>query len=149
MANITRFDPFADLERFYPLRAMEDMLRELRPGWDTRAGNAAQPMRVDVSETDQAYLVKADIPGAQRDDIKVDVAGNRVTISAETRREDDQRDAGGTLVRSERYYGQQARTFVLEQEIDDSQADARYVDGVLELTLPKKAGTQTRKLDIH
>jgi HSP20 family protein len=106
-------------------------------------------MRVDVAETDQSYLVKADIPGAKRDDIKVDVAGNRVTISAETRREDDQRDASGTLVRSERYYGQQARSFVLEQEIDDSQADARYVDGVLELTLPKRASTPTRKLDIH
>lgn len=144
--NLTRFDPFGELGRMTPLRAFEDMFRDLAP----RGGHGLQeiPMiGLDVSETDQAYTVRAEIPGVKKEDIKVEVQGNRVSISAETRREDQQKQ-GERVVRSELYYGQQHRTFTLDHDVDDTKASARFVDGVLELSLPKKAPGGASKLQI-
>ncbi|MGZ3181973.1 MAG: Hsp20/alpha crystallin family protein [Telluria sp.] len=147
-SNLTRFDPFGDLARLDPFRQMDEVMRELRPAWSMREGTAPV-LRVDVSETDDAYQVKCDVPGVKKDDIKVDVSGNRVSITAECRRESDEKDKAGTLLRSERYYGQQSRSFTLDSDIDEARADARYEDGVLTLTLPKKPGNGSRKLPIH
>jgi HSP20 family protein len=71
-----------------------------------------------------------------------------VSISAEVKRETEEKK-GETLVRSERYYGQQSRSFTLAQEIDDEKTQAKYQDGVLELTLPKKAASTSRKITIN
>jgi HSP20 family protein len=105
-------------------------------------------LAVEVTENDQAYTVRAEIPGAKKEDIKVDLRGNRVSISAEIKREAQQKE-GDRLLRSELYYGQVQRTLVLEQEIDDSKAEAKYNDGVLELILPKKASGGGSKLQVH
>lgn len=147
--NLTHYDPFGDLARIDPFRVMDEFMREGRPSWSLRElAGQAPTIRLDVHETDQAYMVKAEIPGVKKEDIKVDVQGNRVSISAECRREPE--PAGqGTVLRSERYYGQMSRIFTLSSEIDDSQAEARYTDGVLELTLPKRPGNGGRKLPIH
>ena len=106
-------------------------------------------MRVDISETEQAYQVQADIPGVNKDDIKVSIDGNRVSISAELKDERVTRDGGGKTVRSEREYGQQYRSFVLPQDVDEAGAQARYENGVLLLDLPKKEGTGGRQLAIQ
>ncbi len=135
-----RFDPVSDMEEF-----MHDFFA---PALHVRdVGNAR--MRVDISETEQAYQVQAEIPGVSKDDIKVSIDGNRFSISAERKNERETRDAGGKLVRSEREYGQQYRSFVLQQEVDDAGAQARYENGVLLLDLPKKAGTGGRQLEIR
>jgi HSP20 family protein len=94
---------------------------------------------MDVSETPEAYTVKADIPGMKKEDIKVSIEGNQVSISAESRSEKEEKE-GETVVRSERSYGRQSRSFTLGSEIDDAKANARYENGVLELTLPKRGG---------
>jgi HSP20 family protein len=145
MANhLMNFDPFSELTRFDPLRRMEELMRDIG-GRDPRA--TAPAIRVDVSESEQEYCVKAEIPGVKKEDIHVDVDGNRVTISAETRQEhDEQRE--GKLVRSERYYGQQYRSFTLDKPVDEEHAAARYENGVLALTLPKKTAGSGRKLQI-
>jgi len=96
-------------------------------------------IKMDVAETDQGYTVKAEIPGAKKEDIKITVEGNRITIAAETKRETEEKE-GETVVRRERYIGHQSRSFALAHEIDDAKAVAKYEDGVLELSLPKKAG---------
>jgi HSP20 family protein len=144
--NMTRYDPMGDFARHTPLRTIDELFRELAP----RAAREVQEptMAVEVTENEQAYTVRAEIPGAKKDDIKVDVRGNRVSISAEIKREAQQKE-GDRLLRSELYYGQVQRTLVLEQEIDDSKAEAKYNDGVLELTLPKKASGGGSKLQIH
>jgi HSP20 family protein len=143
-SNLTRYDPFGDLARMAP-RAIDELFRELAP----RGMMQNEPtIGVEVSETDQAYTVRAEIPGVKKEDIKVDVRGNRVSISAETRRESEQKE-GSRLLRSELYYGQQSRSFTLEQDVDDTRAEAKYVDGVLELTLPKRAAGGGSKLEIH
>ncbi len=95
-------------------------------------------IRMDVSETDQAYMVKAEIPGVKKDDIKVAIDGNQVSISTEVRKKEEQKS--GTMMRSERYHGQQYRSFTRPQKVNDTKAEAKYQDGMLELTLPKKQG---------
>ena len=149
MANhLAQYDPFGDLARFEPLRGIEDFFRDFRIKHALRDFDAKPLIKLDVSETEQAYSVKAELPGMKKDDIKVDIDGNRVTISAEIKRESEQKE-GHTVVRSERYVGQQYRSFTLEQDVDDSKAVAKYQDGVLELTLPKKPNNGAKKLVVN
>ncbi|MDB5821853.1 MAG: putative Hsp20-like chaperone [Herminiimonas sp.] len=138
MANLTRFDPFNDIARFEPFRGFEDLLRDFSLKPATREFSAEPRIRMEVTESDSAYTVKAEIPGVKKEDIKINIDNNQVTISAESRRETEQKE-GTTVVRSERYYGQQFRSFTLAQNVDDEKTVAKYQDGVLELTLPKKA----------
>ena len=146
MANhLMNFDPFSELSRFDPIRRMEELMRDVG-GRDIRG--TQPPIRLDVAETDAAYAVKAEIPGVRKEDIHVDVDGNRVTISAETRQEHDE-NRDGKLVRTERYYGQQYRSFTLDKPVDEARAEARYENGVLALTLPKKSGGSGRKVQIN
>jgi len=147
MANLTRFDPLSDLARLDPFRNFDDMFKGfmLRPVY---SGLEAEPqMKIDVSEEDKAYLIKAEIPGVKKDDIHVTVDGNQVTISAEVRKEKEEKE-GKKLIRSERYYGNVYRSFSLGQDVDQSAAKAKYADGVLELTLPKKPGVAAKELAI-
>ena len=112
-------------------------------------GDAALKMRIDVSENDQGYTVKADIPGVKKEDINVRVEGNMVRIDAETRSEKETRGDGDKVLRSERYFGTISRSFSLAQDVDASNVQARYTDGVLMLQLPKKAAADSRKISIQ
>ncbi len=147
--NLTRFDPFGDIStRFDPFRNIEDMLRDFRmlPG-SLRSVDTPPDIRMDVTENDQSYTVKAEIPGVKKDDIKVAIDGNQVSISVESKKESSQQ--GDNMVRTERYFGQQYRSFVLAQEVDEDKATAAYHDGILELTLPKRPGTGGKALTIQ
>ena len=84
----------------------------------------------------------------KKEDIQVSIDGNRVSISAETKMEKEEKE-GEKMLRSERYSGKVARSFTLANEVDEAQAQAKYSDGVLELTLPKKPGATARKLAIQ
>ncbi|MDO8071355.1 Hsp20/alpha crystallin family protein [Janthinobacterium sp. SUN176] len=150
MANhLIHRDPQHPLGRFDPFSDMEEFMRDFfAPALHVRdVGNGR--MRVDIAETEQAYLLQADIPGVNKDDIQVSIDGNRVSISAELKNERVTRDGGGKVVRSEREYGQQYRSFVLQHEVDEVGAQARYENGVLLLDLPKKEGTGGRQLAIQ
>jgi len=141
MTNLVRFEPlftepFDDLFR--------RMLKPVR--WDFEG--LPKDIRVDVRETDTAYTVKADLPGVKKDDVKVEIDGNVVTISAESREEKDVKEEG-KLVRSERYYGSLYRSFSLGHDVDESAATAKFTDGTLELVLPKKATSAVKTLAIH
>ena len=78
-------------------------------------------MRIDVAEKDNAYEVKADIPGVKKEDINVRIDGNVVQIDAEVKREKETRGNGDKVLRSERYYGTISRTFSLADDVDDEQ----------------------------
>lgn len=144
-SHLTPFEPFADLMPFDPRRGLDTLLREFyRPAhWD----QDVPAIRLDVDETDQAYAITADIPGVNKEDIKVEVDGNQVVISAE--RKKDTEEKKGNMVRSERHWGQQYRAFTLQCPVDDTKAEARYENGVLKLTLPKKSQAGTHRLEIH
>lgn len=106
-------------------------------------------MRIDVTESDNGYTVKADIPGVKKEDISVNIDGNVVRIDAETKSEKETRGNGDKVLRSERYYGTVSRSFSLDQDIDTSKVQAKYADGVLNLELPKKAAADSRKIAIQ
>lgn len=137
MTFITRFDPLAELTRLDPFS--DDFFRDfaLRPVLRS-SELVQQQIRMDVAEDDKAYSVKADIPGAKKEDIRVSIDGKQVSINAELKNGKDE-PAERKLIRRERPTGSVSRSFSLAHEVDDSQAHASYTDGVLELVLPKKA----------
>ena len=105
-------------------------------------------LKLDVREDDKAYTVHAEIPGVKKEDIHVQIDGNLVSISAEVKNEKEVKE-GEKLLRSERYFGKLSRSFKLAQDVDDSKANARYNDGVLELTLPKRSNNGSKRLNIE
>jgi len=142
MANITRYDPFnldSVFDDFFKGFLVRPMTLEGMP--------KAPEIKMDVTENDKAYTVKAEIPGVKKEDIHVTIDGNTVSISAEVKKESEEKE-GEKVLRSERYYGQVARSFSLGSDIDEANASARYENGVLELVLPKKAASTARRLTI-
>lgn len=145
--NLMQFDPFSGIARMDPFRNIEDIFRDFAMMPGLRTAPAVPQIRMDVAETDSNYIVKADIPGVQKENIKVAINGNQVSLSAEMKDEKETNSAG--ILRSERSCGQQYRSFTLPQEVDDAGAEARYENGVLELTLPKKHGSGAKQLLIQ
>lgn len=131
----------------FALDPIEDMFRGLARPWGTGIAARAPQIKIDVNEADANYVVKAEVPGVRKEDIQVSLEGSTVTLRAEVKQED--REAHGEkLLRSERYYGAVARSFQLPQEVDPGQAKAKYDNGMLTLTLPKKAATSSQRLAI-
>ena len=147
MANLTRYDPF-NLARFDPFGDFDDLFKGFFVRPVLLEGTPHMQIKMDLKEDDNAYTVHADIPGMKKEDIHVSIDGNRVLISAESRMEKEEKE-GGKVLRSERYCGKVARSFTLAHEVDETKAKAKYSDGVLELTLPKKAVSPTKKLPIQ
>ncbi|MFZ2387899.1 MAG: Hsp20/alpha crystallin family protein [Polaromonas sp.] len=142
MSNLRVLDPaFSDsfdsaLRRFFSPATLETEAPALK-------------MRIDVSEKDNAYQVKADIPGVKKEDINVRIDGNVVQIDAEVNREKETKGKDDKILRSERYWGSISRTFSLAQDVDDTKVVAKYADGVLTLELPKKASTESKKIAVQ
>lgn len=108
------------------------------------AGQVVSRIRLEVDEDDNAYTVRAEIPGARKEDIAVSIEGAQVSISADIRSK-TLGTAGQHTVYSERTYGLVSRSFTLPGEVDAPGAAAQYHDGLLTLVLPKKsAGSGTR-----
>jgi HSP20 family protein len=103
---------------------------------------------MDVTENDKEYRVLAELPGVKKEDIGVSINGHEVAVSAELKYEKDVK-SGDAVLRAERCYGKIQRAFALGQEIDEATAQAKYADGVLELTLPKKAAAAAKRLAVH
>lgn len=147
MANITRFDPFNELARLDPFSDFDNLFKGfmVRPVY--QGTSVAPQMKLEVSEDDKAYTVKAEIPGSKKEDIHISVDGNLVSISAEVKKETEKKE-GKKVVHSERYYGRVARSFTLDHEVDQGEAKAKYTDGVLEAVLPKKQGAKATQVAI-
>ena len=139
MNYLTRHDPLDDFFRGFFVRPVEV---------GSVAGSDAPALKIDVREKDNTYIVHAEIPGVKKEDIHVNIDGPMVSISAERKEEKDVKE-GERVLRTERYFGKVSRSFQLAQEIDEAQVTAKYTDGVLELTLPKKAATQARRITIQ
>jgi HSP20 family protein len=141
MTGITRFTPFED--------TLDDLFRGFFVRPMTLEGDRdAVPFRVEISEKDNAYVLRGDLPGVRKEDINVSIDGDTVAITAEVKNEKDVKD-GERVLRSERYYGKVHRAFTLGQEVEENSAQAKYADGVLELTLPKKAAAQAKRITIQ
>ncbi|MDD2811727.1 Hsp20/alpha crystallin family protein [Rhodoferax sp.] len=120
----------------------DEFFRDVAPGFYIKPlhgdglPNPAQ-IKVDVKESGEAYTIHAEIPGVPKEDIQVAVDGNVVTLRAEVKQQDST-SQDEKVLRSERFYGAVSRSFQLAGDIDQAQAKAKYDNGVLTLTLPKK-----------
>jgi HSP20 family protein len=141
MANITRYDPFNDIDDLFkglfvrPMRFDLDVAPQMR-------------MKIDVTKAEDAYTVKAEVPGVSKDDIQVSIDGNEVTISGEIKKESEEKK-GEEVLRSERYYGKVSRSFTLPHDVDEAKVVAKYADGVLKLTLPMKSKSASKKITVN
>lgn len=124
---------------------LDDFFRDVAPGFYVKPLHgdplpSPAQIKVDVKETEKAYIVSAEVPGVSKEDIHVSLDGNVVTLRAEVKQQDstgqDER-----VLRSERYFGAVSRSFQLPVDLDQTQAKAKYDNGVLTLTLPKKQAT--------
>jgi len=116
----------------------------------TRNGEvpAVARARMDVVDKGSAFEVKVDLPGVAKDDINVTVEGPRVTLQAESRKQSETRD-GERVLHSERSITSYARSFELPTEVTEDGADANFENGVLTLTLPKRAAVAGKRLSIR
>jgi len=139
MANLSRYNPVED--------AFDDLLRGVFMRPVIMDGQKDAQIKMEVKENDKDYTVHAEIPGVKKDDIHVTIEGNHVAISAELKNEKTVKE-GEKVLRSERYYGKVSRSFSLGQDVDESASQAKYSEGVLELVLPKKTTTASKRLTI-
>ena len=140
MNKLMAYDPFGDA-------GIDDLFRGFfRPV--RTATPSPVSIRMDVTEQDHGYVVHAEIPGAKKEDIQVTIEGDQVTIGAEVKRALAPKD-GDQVLRGERHYGAVYRSFTLPVELDEAASTARFDNGVLELTLARKAGAAARKLTIQ
>jgi HSP20 family protein len=129
----------------------DDFFRDMAPGFyikplhgDPLPGPGQ--IKMDVKENGNAYTLSAEIPGVRKEDIHVTIEGGMVMVRAEVKQEDSHQD--DKQLRNERYFGSVSRGLQLPQDVDSSQAKAKYDNGVLTLTLPKKQGSGSQKLRI-
>jgi HSP20 family protein len=105
-------------------------------------------LKLEVAEKNGAYVVTAELPGVKKEDIDVAIDANQVTLAAEVKRE---REVSGDerILHSERSFGKLSRSFTLPQDLDETKAEAKFRDGVLELKLPRKAATARKQITIQ
>ena len=138
MANLTRYDPYRDLDDLFKGLMLQPV----------RFEQQMPQIKMDVKENDGTYVVHAEIPGVKKEDIKVEVDGSVVSISAEVKQEKEEKK-GERVIRSERYRGSVSRSFTLGHDVDEKTTQAKYADGVLELTLPKKSGARQGRIAVQ
>lgn len=150
MANLVRRQKGGEpalLERLDPFRSFRDWL-----GWDpfaeieTMTGDVRFTPSMDVRETQDAYLFRADVPGLKEEDIEVSVTGNRITLSG--KREEEQRKEGERWYVYERSYGSFSRSFTLPEGVKPDEVKAELKEGVLTITVPKQAEAQRRRIPL-
>jgi HSP20 family protein len=138
-SNIVRSDPFSNLDDWFNSFWMP---RPFSTDLETLS-----PIKIDMTETDKAYTIRAEIPGVKKEDIKVQVDGNLVSISAETKQKKEKKE-GGKVVCSECCQGSSYRSFTLDCNVNEAKAQAKFENGMLELILPKKNGATAKQLKI-
>jgi HSP20 family protein len=143
MNELARWDPFKSVVPFGDslFDVVPTLLRPMtRPSTWTGA-------RMDVAENEKSYQLAIELPGIPKDSIQVSVYENTVTVTGEAAAPQEQ-DGHNWLLR-ERSYGKLTRNIQLPEAVDDSASEAKYVDGVLYLTLQKKRASQVKRLTVH
>jgi HSP20 family protein len=141
MTYLTRYEPFRAVRREFD-RLFEDLLPSLQEE------NPAMWMpRLDLSETDGAFLARMDLPGLKPEDVHVDLQNNRLTVRGE--RKDEARTEDENTLRVERAYGSFLRTLTLPANVRPDDIEATFEDGVLTVRLPKTEESQPKRIEVH
>lgn len=140
MTNLVSYDPFTDT-------GLDEMFRGFFAPVRVEGGRTPVMIKMDVTETADGYMIHAEMPGVKKDDINVEIEGNQVTITAESKREWEKKE-GDKVLRNERYFGNVYRSFTLPAELNEAKSEAKYDKGVLELRLVRKTPVGGRKLPV-
>ncbi len=135
--NIATWDPFREFSQYVD--------RYARASDDERTSKAWSPS-VDINESDTQYVVSAELPGVEKDDVTVSIDKNVLTIKGEKRL--TKKEEGEKWHRVESTYGEFTRSFTLPEEVDTDKVEANYKDGVLALTIPKAEKVQPKLIDV-
>lgn len=114
----------------------EDFARPMRTA--QRYNTSTGIMRTDVKESDTGYELDIDLPGCKKENVTAELKEGYLTISAETNRSDEQKDENGRYIRRERYYGNCSRSFYVGEDITQEDIKAKFEDGILKISVPKK-----------
>jgi HSP20 family protein len=143
--SMTRWDPFQDLQSF-----RDEMNRTLNRWFSREEGDEPTPRRwmpaLDVTETENAYQIDVEVPGLRPEDINVTVDQGMLTIQGERRSEEEKRDR--SYHRVERHYGAFRRSISLPRDVDASKVEATYDNGLLQLSVPKTAASQAKRIEV-
>ncbi len=139
-----------DLMTYNPFRAIDEFEKRMfrEPFTSYNLANGAGVFGTDIKEEDDKFILEADLPGFKKEDIKLDVDNDILTISAERHSEHEDKDKRGNYVRCERSYGSYSRSFDVSA-IDADKITATYEDGVLALTMPKKEALVPKKMRVE
>jgi HSP20 family protein len=142
------------LTRRTPNRTIRDLQREVDSIFDQFFGRGSDDdtstvwaPRTDLSETDDAFRIRLDVPGMTKDDITINLQNNTLTVSGE--RSSERRKDGEEYVRVERAFGNFHRTFTLPDAVDPDNVEAAYDDGVLTIDVPKTETSTRRQIEIQ
>jgi len=141
----------SNLSPFVGRGLFDELFRDVNPGYFIKPLHGDPlpgQIKVDVKENPNEFIVEAEIPGAGKDNIHVNIEGNVVTIRAEISQVDSQTKEDKVL-RSERYYGEVSRSFQLPVDIDEAASKARYDNGILTLNLLKKLKQAGQRMTIE
>lgn len=145
--GLTRFEDIErDLEGLFENFMSRNWLRPLRDMPSLRSVTQGRDPRMDVVERDAEILVRAELPGVEKDDIDVSLTDRSVTIKATTRTE--KKDEKGDYYRHEISTGQLSRTVLLPAEVDGEKATAEFKNGLLEITIPKVPAANRIRIDV-
>ena len=140
-ATVERWDPFREMEELHT--RTEQLMESLLAGTGAGNGDVWAPL-VDIEETDDAWIVEAEVPGAKRKDVHVDVEGSEVTITGDIK----ERDRKGILRRRARRTGSFEYRVSLPGELDPDAVDASLHDGVLTLRVPKPERSRPHRVEL-
>ncbi len=154
MSGLTRWEPFRS--QWNPWKELEDMEKRLSALWGrpvAKAGGEREAISVaewsplvDITEDDKEYLIKAELPEVKREDVKLTVQDNVLSISGERKYEKEEK--GKKYHRVERAYGSFLRTFTVPEDADGAKVTAEYKDGMLKVHLPKTEKSKPKSVEV-
>ncbi|MDI6851344.1 MAG: Hsp20/alpha crystallin family protein [bacterium] len=146
-----------DLMRWDPFREIASLREEVDRLFDTFFGRQAEKMirereafwvpAVDIEETENEFIVKAELPGLKKDEVKLSITEDTLTISGERKMEKEEK--GKTYHRIEMNYGKFERTVRFPTEVVPDKAKASYKDGILTITVPKSEKAKSKEIEIE
>ena len=108
------------------------------PVFNTNTTNTTNRMCTDIKEKDNGYELAMEVPGFNKEDLKLDLEDGYLTISAEHNTTNEEKDNEGHIIRQERYYGNTKRSFYVGDEVTEKDIQAKYDKGILNIFVPKK-----------
>jgi HSP20 family protein len=147
--GLTTRDFWNTAREFSPwFQEIDDMMDRLLVPVETikRENKTTFNVACDVEETGSHYLMSFDLPGISKEDVKIEVVDNKLTVSGE--RKSEKKDDKNNHYVTERHYGSFQRSFTLPSTIDASHVEASYKDGVLQIALPKAESAKPRQIKI-